>query len=226
MDTRNRSTGKSAYSVVLFFGCLAFTVLNTSSFSEAQTGTGTGGKKPPTASSSNTTKKNKKSKSANRPLNKADKTSHPLGSQTMTNSPGGIQAGGDVIVNQAPPTRKLNEPQQMLFSELLKSNPKGEITVSCIENGSAEPCTFARQIVNLLKANGWTVVSFEPMIAWGDPNKIIPEIYIQVQSNEHPPDRAKVLQHALKIAGYEAIGFAESSLGPDAVHLTVSTKRP
>ena len=116
----------------------------------------------------------------------------------MTNSPGGIQAGGDVIVNQAPLARKLNEPQQMLFSELLKSNPKGEITVSCIENGGAEPCTFARQIVNLLKANGWTVASFEPMIAWGDPNKTIPEIYIQVQSNEHPPDRAKVLQHALK----------------------------
>jgi hypothetical protein len=152
-----------------------------------------------------------------------NKEAQPSVSQNMNNSPGAIQAGGNVIINQGPPKRQLTEEQKSYLTIILSNNVKGSITVACMENGGPEACAFARQIMDLLKASGWTV-EFTPMLAWGDPSKTIPEIYLLVQSNEKPPMRAIILQNALKAVGYEAIGFAKPELASDAVQLTIGTK--
>jgi hypothetical protein len=73
---------------VLFFGCLVLFVLSTSSLSEAQTGTGTGGTKPPAATSSPSKAKSakksklkKQAKAANQPTPLA-KSDHSFNTTT------------------------------------------------------------------------------------------------------------------------------------------------
>lgn len=147
-------------------------------------------------------------------------------SQTMTNSPGGIQAGGNVTISQGPQPRRLTADQQAFFTAFLRSNGKGSIDIACLENGGPEPCAFARQLVDLLKSSGWTISSFTPMIGFGDPTKTIPEMYLLVKSNQNPPMRAIVLQQALRAVGYEATGFERPDQDADFLQLTVAPKQP
>jgi hypothetical protein len=147
--------------------------------------------------------------------------------QTMNNSPGGIQAGGNVTINQGIQPRRLTAEQEAQFVKIVKDNPKGNIEISCIESGGPEPCDFARQLARLLESKdaGWAV-NFSPlMFGAGDPTKIIPEMYILVHSNKNPPPRAIVLQYALKSVGYDAIGIERSDVEADFVQLTVWFKR-
>jgi len=141
--------------------------------------------------------------------------------QTMTGSPGGIQVARDYIVNQGIPPRMFTPEQANLFLQILKSSPKGDIRVQCIESGGPEPCNFARQIAGLLESAGW-VVKFAPlMFGSGDPTKTIPEIYILVRKNESPPIRAIALQAALKMVGVNADGIPREDEDDDFVQLTV-----
>jgi hypothetical protein len=147
-------------------------------------------------------------------------------SQSITNSPGSAAVIGDNnTVNLGPQNRRLTAVQESEFVKILQDNPKGEIEVSCIESGGPEPCTFAHQIANLMSSNGWKV-NFGPiMFGAGDPTKRIPELYILVHSNENPPVRAMVLQHALKTVGYNAEGIARSDVAQDYVQLMVWHKQ-
>lgn len=152
----------------------------------------------------------------------------PTITQTMTNSPSGIQAGGNVTVNQGIQPRKLTVEQETQFLKILKDSPKGNVYINCIESGGTEPCDFARQIARLMESKdaGWKV-TFEPlMFGAGDPTKTIPEMYIQVHSNKNPPPRAIVLQYALKSVGYDAIGIERSDVAADFVQLTVWFRQP
>jgi hypothetical protein len=140
--------------------------------------------------------------------------------QTMTNSPGGIQAGGSVTINHGVQPRKLTDEQESLFVKFLRGNAKGGIEISCIESGGPEPCDFARQLAQLLGSAGWSV-NFSPiMFGAGDPTKTIPEMYILVRAND-VPQRATVLQNALKSVGYNAVGIERPDVAPDHVQLTV-----
>lgn len=143
--------------------------------------------------------------------------------QTMKDSPGGIQAGGNVTINQGVQPRKLTAEQEGQFVKILKDNVKGNIQVTCIESGGPEPCDFARQLVGLLESKdaGWTVEFSPLMFGAGDPKKTIPEMYILVQNAKSPPIRAIVLQQALKTVGYDAIGLERSDVAPDFVQLTI-----
>jgi hypothetical protein len=143
--------------------------------------------------------------------------------QSMVNSPGGIQAGGNVTINQGIPPRRLTREQEAAFVEILKHNPKGSVEISCIESGGPEPCSFARQVAQLLESReaGWTVTFSPIMFGAGDPTKRIPELYILVHDAQNPPARAAVLQHALRSVGYEAVGIGRSDVPKDFVQLTV-----
>lgn len=59
--------------------------------------------------------------------------------QTMNHSPGGMQAGGDITINQKVPPRKLTSEQEAQFVRFLKDNPKGSVYISCIESGGQNP---------------------------------------------------------------------------------------
>src|ERR1051326_6025604 len=80
----------------------------------------------------------------------------PTTTQTMTNSPGGIQAGGNVTINQAPQPRHLTTQQQAKFLELLKANPKGEVEL-WYSISDSEAYNFALEIEDVLKKSGWKV---------------------------------------------------------------------
>lgn len=147
--------------------------------------------------------------------------------QEMVNSPGGIQAGGSVTINQGLQPRRLTEEQETLFVKILRDNPKGNVNIACLENGGAEPCDFARQLARLLASQsaGWTVSNFSPMIGFGDPTKVIPELYLEAQSDK-PPKFAFALKEALKAVGHEPICFVKPDNAPDFLQLTVSARHP
>jgi hypothetical protein len=78
--------------------------------------------------------------------------------QTMTNSPGGIQAGRDVVINQKPQVRSLNETELAHMEELL--HPYGGQRLFLLKLGDEEANRFANQIERLFIKAAWDVVTF------------------------------------------------------------------
>lgn len=156
-------------------------------------------------------------------------TISPQESQTMTDSPGGVQVMGDNnTVNQGPQPRRLTPAQEALFVQILRDNPKGRVEVSCIESGGPEPCDFARQLGRLLESEdaGWTVTFSPIMLGAGDPAGTIPALYLEAQSDT-PPLFAFVLKEALRAAlGHEPVCVVDSNQPPDFLRLTVWHNRP
>ncbi len=154
-------------------------------------------------------------------------TYHAAISQTMTNSPGAIQASGNVTINRGIEQRRLTQEQEVEFMKILRDNPKGKIEISCVESGGPEPCNFARQLAGLMQSKeaGWTV-NFAPlMFGAGDPTKTIPELYILAKKG-NVPYRANVLQHALKSVGLNAEGIEREDVADNFVQLMVWFHRP
>src|SRR5438034_10826644 len=85
------------------------------------------------------------------------KSKKPSINQTMTNSPGGMQAGRDLIVSQGAKPRRLTPEQKRTLLEMLRDAPKGEIMVLCNAFAGTEPCDFANEIVSVLndQVAGW-----------------------------------------------------------------------
>jgi len=83
--------------------------------------------------------------------------------------------------------RHLSAENRKKLVALLKAGPTGEITVSCV-GGHPEPCTFAAELVDALKAGGWVVTGFNQgvMFVGSSPSGLI----LQVHSAEKTPARS------------------------------------
>ena len=84
--------------------------------------------------------------------------SPPHVTQTMTNSPGAVQAGRDVTINlrPAPPApRQLTAEQIGIISQELRTYGVGSVTVW--EIGDREANNFAQQFLAAIRASGWQI---------------------------------------------------------------------
>lgn len=116
--------------------------------------------------------------------------------------------------------RHLTAEQRSQLLEILRANPKGSIDVSCIA-GSLEPCNFAGELVEVLKAAGWQVAFTRGFLSLGGtPVGLI----IEVKDAKKAPVRAEMLQKALKRVGFPAPGRLQSGINEQAVNLVVGVK--
>ncbi len=79
--------------------------------------------------------------------------------QNMINSPGGIQAGGNVTINQGPKQRSLTRQQRETFVKVLTAGPRGTVEIESPSDDS-EAGTFAGEIANLFQMSGWQISAF------------------------------------------------------------------
>ncbi|MEA2165862.1 MAG: hypothetical protein QOK37_3989 [Thermoanaerobaculia bacterium] len=75
-------------------------------------------------------------------------------SQTMINSPGGIQAAGNVTINRAL-GRILNSAEAVKLASVLRGVAGGPVSIHCSEAAGAEPCDLADQLAGILRGVGW-----------------------------------------------------------------------
>jgi hypothetical protein len=83
------------------------------------------------------------------------KREKPSVHQTMTNSPGGIQAGRDVTINLKPAERQLTIEQMNILTDELRAD--GFRSVAVMELGDREANNFAQQFLVAIRASGWQV---------------------------------------------------------------------
>jgi hypothetical protein len=117
--------------------------------------------------------------------------------------------------------RHLSAANRKELVNFLKAGPLGAISVSCV-GGHPEPCSFASELVEALKAGGWTVTGFSQgvMFVGASPSGLI----LQVHGAEKTPERAGTLQQALKRVGLDAPGQFIPGMAEDAVNLIVGSK--
>jgi hypothetical protein len=138
--------------------------------------------------------------------------------QSMVNSPGGIQAGGNVTVNKEPGERHLTPQQRSELLKLLTVGPKGEFTIVSILS-APDAAGFSEELASVLIEAGWTlrdrtvaIFSFKGLL-------------IRVRRAEKMPTRARVLQHALRAVGFITDGeFISELADDDEVFLIVGSK--
>jgi hypothetical protein len=95
--------------------------------------------------------------------------------------------------------RHLTYEQIDFLVELFKANPKGQISVTCI-NGNKESCDLATEIAGALRVGGWEVSGPADMVLFGPSGNTPTGLFITVQ-NRTPPKRAGILQQALQRVG-------------------------
>lgn len=115
--------------------------------------------------------------------------------------------------------RHLSVEQRVHLIAILSANPKGKITVECI-GGNQEPCAFAADIVDALKASGWTIAEFNTGVIFVGGTPV--GLSIRAQNADIP--RAAVLQMALGRIGFSANGEVIAGMPADMVALTVGSK--
>jgi hypothetical protein len=117
--------------------------------------------------------------------------------------------------------RHLTAEQRQALRDLLTTRPKGEITLFCV-GGDPEPCAFAGELAEVLRASGWTVLFGESehglLFLGGSPKGI----FLRVHSGNTP--RAVALQEALKAVGIDALGELRTDAPDDWVNLLVGYK--
>lgn len=119
----------------------------------------------------------------------------------MSNSPGAIHAGRDVIINPGPQARKLSSDQRARLYDMLLKLPKGPIDVVAVL-GDGESYAFARELDSLLNSAGWKTQGVSKAVFSGVPAGLI----IQVHDKETAPHHAASLQHALGTIGFQSPG--------------------
>lgn len=146
--------------------------------------------------------------------------------QAMTNSPGGIQAGGDIHINQASLPRHLTDEQKAILITFLKANSKGAIRITCLA-GNREARDFAQEIAAVLRASDWQVDGPLDMLPFFTPSSgPLPGLFIEFQNRQSVPLRGQVLQQALGWKGidFNAPAIEDSGLPADGVGLFVNAK--
>jgi hypothetical protein len=156
------------------------------------------------------------------------KPTPPTISQTMTNSPGGVQAGGNVIISSTIPPRVLTAAQEnTIITALEAAPPSGQAVISCLVNDDQEPCNFARQLSKTLTSKaGWMIPRVVPRIGFGDSTKPVATLAVTVQNAEKPPAHALALRRGLTMAGIPSVGFADAELPDGLIEITVAPTRP
>ena len=135
--------------------------------------------------------------------------------QTMTNSPGAIQAESVTIMTDPPRTITAVKQAQML--EILKSEPRGVIDISWVM-GNDEARDFANQIGEVLRSAGWQVTMGSPATEGTSPRNI----GIFVRSERTPG--AGALQQALGKVGFPAVGILNPEFPEQRIGLFVAQK--
>jgi len=105
-------------------------------------------------------------------------------SQSIVNSPGAVQAVGDVTVI-APPACHLTELSRQKLAAALHDAPMGVINIGCNVRGGDEPCDFARELAATLHNIGWRVSIGEAM-GWGPPDVALCELCFVVHNPNSP----------------------------------------
>jgi hypothetical protein len=80
--------------------------------------------------------------------------------QHMKNSPNAIQAGGDVIINKAPPGRTISNEARAAFLDAL-TGTTGCVIVQSF-TGNTEAADFNHEIADAFRAASWVVTDFGP----------------------------------------------------------------
>jgi hypothetical protein len=143
----------------------------------------------------------------------------PSINQTMTNSPGGIQAGRDVIQKQTPP-RKLSSDQKNTFLNTVRSfSPKCLVEVTSVL-GNGESSNFAEQLDALLIEAGWTTKGVRQGIFSSVPVGLI----MQIHDKDNIPPSAPLLQHALGQIGFQTEGSYHQQAAVGTIYLIVGTQ--
>lgn len=128
-------------------------------------------------------------------------TDGPVITQTMTNSPGGVQVGGNLTVNQGRQQRTLTSDQRAKLiassQSYLRQVPQGPVKVTAVM-GDEESIAFAEELTKVLKDAGWKVQYFEqstfvPTVPVG--------LSVMVRSRESAPIHGAALQRAFSDAG-------------------------
>ncbi len=137
----------------------------------------------------------------------------------MTNSPGGMQAGRDIVINQE---RKLTEEQRNQFLAVVRSSSRerGLITIES-PMGDSEAARFAEQLSGLLKEAGWTTAVSQ---AAGYPQVPIGLILL-VRDKERLPSVASMLQFTMGLIGLKADAYlGVDSVQPGNIRLIVGAR--
>jgi hypothetical protein len=143
----------------------------------------------------------------------------PSITQTMTNSPGGMQAGRDIIINQE---RKLTREQRDLFLTTVRSS-SGEKGLVTIESpwGDSEAAKFAEQLSGLLIEGGWRTAVSQ---AGGYPQIPIGLIML-VRDKDRLPSTPAMLQFTLGLIGLKTDAhLGDESVQPGNIRLIVGAK--
>lgn len=129
-------------------------------------------------------------------------------SQIMTNSPGGIQAGGNITIQQGPSRRVVTAQQRETLIRVLRRYRPA--TISILKIGDREAQAYAHQIGEVIQASGWKVelVNFA---------MLMPGVY-GVYSLIGDPTINEALMLAFKTAGVEiALGSGREREYPNAI---------
>lgn len=141
-------------------------------------------------------------------------------SQTMTNSPNSIQAGGDVVINQGMQPRKLQPEQREKLLSVLVNRPKGQVIINTIL-GDSEAYSFAEELQDILVSAGWKSEGINQSIY----NRIPIGLVVQVENRSSPPLHAISLQQSFATIGFEVIGQYQPENPKDSVIFIVG-RRP
>ena len=119
--------------------------------------------------------------------------------------------------------RHFTDLQKKQLISVLDANPKGDILVRCL-NGIQESCAFAKEIVEVLTAAGWTTAGPRDEVLFGETGMPPTGLIIIIKDQQSEPVRAKILQRSLTQIGFNAPGLLDNRLKEGEVQLFVGVK--
>jgi len=136
----------------------------------------------------------------------------------MTNSPGGIQAGRDVVINQE---RRLTDEQRTRFLTIVRADAvkKGLIVIE-IPMGDSEAYKFAMQLDSMLREAGWETSVGQNGYASGVPIGLI----MLARAANNAPASAGLLQYAFGQIGFKLEAALRDDVQPGNLHLIVGAR--
>jgi hypothetical protein len=151
---------------------------------------------------------------------KPDDQESPLSiTQSMIDSPGGIQAGGNVTVHQAPPGRQITPPQAEQLRNALRAIPKVPLVIQSLMLDS-ETQRLAEQLKVIFADAGWQLSRFLIHI----PNAPQPAFGIEVLQNSPKPKPLTVaVFEALKAIGLVCTPAFDRKLSDNELWINIGT---
>lgn len=148
---------------------------------------------------------------------------NPSLSQTMMNSPGGVQIGGGVVVSPQLPPRTLTETQRAELVSALSKIKGGTICVKW--NGlDQEAAEFGQSLSDSFRAAGWTGKS--QVVGMSMPPFSPPSgLHLRVHDPSRVPEFAEPAAHALYAAGLDTRRGYDKTVDPDTLQLLVGPQR-